>query len=94
MGVRFRDDVGRKILGVHLLAEGYELRRGIDRSNWKVLTGDRKTPRRTQRHTLFRENNTWAPASGGAPTLPLGRCWGWVGWTSLEQNGMAADVVG
>lgn len=51
MGICFRDDVGGEILDAHLLAEGCEPCRGIDRSNWKVLTGDRKTPRHTQRHT-------------------------------------------
>ena len=51
VGICVGDDVGREILGVHLLAEGCEPRCGIDRSNWKVLTGDRKTPRHTHTHT-------------------------------------------
>lgn len=89
VSIRVRDDVGRDILGVHLLAEGCELRCGIDHSNWKVLTGDRKTPRHTHthRHTLLREN------VAGAPILSLGRGWGWVGWASLERDGAEADVM-
>lgn len=75
MGIRFGDDVGRKTLVVHLLAKGRELRCGIDRSNWKVLTDDRKTPRHTQRHTLLRENGAWVPASNGTTGLSLGRCY-------------------
>lgn len=37
VGIRVWDDIGREIVGVHLLAEGCELLCGIDHSNWKVL---------------------------------------------------------
>lgn len=75
MGIRVGDDVGREIMDVHLLAEGCELRCGIDRSNWKVLTGDRKTTRHTHTHTHCFEKTMDA----GASSLPLGRGWGCIG---------------
>lgn len=89
MGICVWDDVGREILGVHLLAEGIEPYCGIDCSNWKVLTCDRKTPRHTNRHTLLREND-----SQGGTNLSLGRGWGWVGWASMEKDEVASDIMG
>lgn len=75
VGIRVWDDVGREIVGVHLLAEGCELLCGIDRSNWKVLTCDRKT-RHTHRHILLSENGV-----EGATSLSLGRLGlGMLGW--------------
>lgn len=68
VSIRVRDDVSREILGGHLLAEGCKLCCGIDRSHWKVLTCDRKTPRHTHRHTLLRESE-----AGGATSFSLGR---------------------
>lgn len=91
VGIRVWDDVGREILGLQLLAKGCELHRSIDHSNWKVLSWDRKTPRHTQRHILFRENDAWAPI------IFLGRASGqvgWVGWAGLERDGAATDVTG
>lgn len=66
VSIRVRDDVSREILGGHLLAEGCKLCCGIDRSHWKVLTCDRKTPR--HRHTLLRESD-----ARGATSFSLGR---------------------
>lgn len=86
VGIRVRDDVGREILGEHLLAEGCELCCGIDRSNWKVLTGDRKTPRHTHTytHTDTRCLEKMMPGGGGCqqPLLRLG-----LGVRRLGQNG-------
>lgn len=91
VGIRVWDDVGRDILGLHLLAKGCELHCGIDHSNWKVLSRERKTPTHTHRHILFRENDAWVPS------IFLGRALGvvgWVGWAGLERNGAATDVMG
>lgn len=97
VGIRVWDDVGREILGLHLLAKGCELHCGIDHSNWKVLTRDRKTPR-TQRDTYCLEKMMpGPPSSGGATSLFLGRALGlvgWVGWAGLERDREAADVMG
>lgn len=81
MGIRVWDDIGREIVGVHLLAEGCELLCGIDHSNWKVLTCDRKT-RHTHIHILFSENRV-----EGATSLSLGRGWGWACWAGMEGWG-------
>jgi hypothetical protein len=46
-----RDDVGREIPGLDQLAEDCEPFCGIDCSNWKELTHERKTPKHTHTHT-------------------------------------------
>lgn len=96
MGIRVRDDVGREIQHLYLLAEGREPLCGIDRSNWNVLTGDRKedTKTHTHRHTLFREDDAWA-SSVQRSHLPFCRQGlEVVGWAGLERDGVAADVMG